>query len=388
MTILHLSADYPDPLAPAKTKAIRNLLGLAQGYDHRVYSLNRVGPHAPYRSESFEDGIGAGHLAIRYPGLPKGLFHRRYLLALAEKLIEEAVGQGLRPALVHAHKLSVEALAGERVAAHFGVPLVISAQGGSDLRIIGLKRDIRADYRRIWHGASVIFPFAPWTGAGLTRLLGQREGPTPVLPVASAAEPVFEPGPEVVEAPRIVSVFHLDVFKRKNAQGLIQGAAMASKRISGLRLQIAGGGSPRAEAAMRKLVETHGEGVVDLLGPLDGAGVRALMQSATAFAMPSLEESFGMVFVEALHAGCPVIFPQGAAIDGYLGTVDWAVPCKARDEGALAEAMVAMVLKGEERRAKLRQAAQSGALEVFSNRTIGQTYREGLAGVLSGALAS
>ena len=42
MLILHLSADFPDPFVPGKTRAVSNLLDLVPEHDHEVYSLNRV----------------------------------------------------------------------------------------------------------------------------------------------------------------------------------------------------------------------------------------------------------------------------------------------------------------------------------------------------------
>jgi hypothetical protein len=35
MRVLHISADFPDPLVPAKTRAIANLLDLAPEHEHR-----------------------------------------------------------------------------------------------------------------------------------------------------------------------------------------------------------------------------------------------------------------------------------------------------------------------------------------------------------------
>lgn len=41
-TILHISADFPDPLVPEKTRAVENLIARADGFRHIVYSINRV----------------------------------------------------------------------------------------------------------------------------------------------------------------------------------------------------------------------------------------------------------------------------------------------------------------------------------------------------------
>ena len=45
--ILHLSGDFPDPIEPFKTKAMRSLVDLtATRFEHHVISINRVSPSA------------------------------------------------------------------------------------------------------------------------------------------------------------------------------------------------------------------------------------------------------------------------------------------------------------------------------------------------------
>ena len=41
-------------------------------------------------------------------------------------------------------------------------------------------------------------------------------------------------------------------------------------------------------------------------------------KSAHIFVMPSLTETFGIVFIEALSQGLPLIYTKGQGIDGYF----------------------------------------------------------------------
>lgn len=65
MRILHVSADLPDPLVPAKTRAISSLLDLVPEHEPRVWSLNRVRFDRPLAALEF----GPGHAALAY-GVP------------------------------------------------------------------------------------------------------------------------------------------------------------------------------------------------------------------------------------------------------------------------------------------------------------------------------
>ncbi len=140
-TILHLSADYPDPLMAQKTRAVANLIALVPEHAHHVYSLNRIGWRAGIRALDFADEAGEGHRAVAYGAPPKGLFLKRYLDRLADWLADDLVRRGLRPDLVHAHKLSSEGLVGAVLARRLGVPLAISVQGNTDLKVIGARRE-------------------------------------------------------------------------------------------------------------------------------------------------------------------------------------------------------------------------------------------------------
>ena len=66
MRILHLSADYPDPVHPAKTLAIRNLLELVPQHIHHVFSLNRTHWHGELSMHRFDDRVATGNTAIQY----------------------------------------------------------------------------------------------------------------------------------------------------------------------------------------------------------------------------------------------------------------------------------------------------------------------------------
>lgn len=77
-------------------------------------------------------------------------------------------------------------------------------------------------------------------------------------------------------------------------------------RDSGAQLRIGGEGGLRA--ALERLAREVGvESQVTFLGPLDRRQVRREMQSAGCFVLTSRHETFGVVLVEALACGTPVV---------------------------------------------------------------------------------
>jgi glycosyltransferase-like protein len=131
------------------------------------------------------------------------------------------------------------------------------------------------------------------------------------------------------------------VEARKNTPRLL--AAFAALRrddplARDLRLVIAGGASLLDhQAALRDWQATLArcglsegpEGAVQRRGPVDDAQVPALLRNARALAMPSLVEGFGLVALEALACGTPVLVSNRPPFTEHLhgcAQVAWCDP--------------------------------------------------------------
>ncbi len=115
--------------------------------------------------------------------------------------------------------------------------------------------------------------------------------------------------------------------------------AIAAARVAGVPLVLAGVIQPGQQSFFDREVAPHIDGDrVRFLGEVGGALKRSLFAGARALLMPiSWEEPFGMVMIEALACGTPVIaFPAGAAselvLDGHTGFL-------VGDESAMAAAI-------------------------------------------------
>ena len=80
------------------------------------------------------------------------------------------------------------------------------------------------------------------------------------------------------------------------------------------------------------------EGAVIRTGPLPQALMPALYRAAAALVFPSVKEGFGLVVLEAMASGVPVVTSRIAPFTEYLGDDDvlW---CDPRDAAAIAAAM-------------------------------------------------
>ena len=251
MTIIHISTDYPDKYQPAKTSAISNLVDVTKDdFNHQVYSLNRK-PISPLTGskrwvvrdwnrgiESFAREASISSWTYEAPS--NGLFLNASLDAVADILAEDIIKQGHQPTLIHGHKLSMEGFIAQRIAQRFGIPFALSIQGNTDRNILNIRRDLWPKYRKIFHKASVVFPFTPWAFDYCENILGKRSGKTIMLPCITQHDEIIPP--KMCED-RIMSAFHLRHWKIKGLDRLSKASGKVEEQNDNFALDIYGGGS-------------------------------------------------------------------------------------------------------------------------------------------------
>ena len=79
------------------------------------------------------------------------------------------------------------------------------------------------------------------------------------------------------------------------------------------------GGNGREQDKILKLIESRTD--VNYIGPVyDLEALRTFYQDSDIFTMPSKAETFGLVYVEALLQGLPILYTKNEGIDGFYET--------------------------------------------------------------------
>lgn len=389
--VVHVSADFPDSIDPAKTRAIEALVNLAApAFDQHVWSINRRPPRAsamagallnwpPVPSPDIECRDFAHGTALVYHAPPKGLLHAAMLHAVGDWLAKRLRNEP-RPDLLIGHKLAVEGIAVRRAASHLGLPYGLSIQGDTDTKIMDARPDLRRELAQVFHGAAVVFPFAPWALQRVEARLGKRSGPVHMLPCATDIDQPLSPRQGTGE---LLSVFHLKSRKRKNLATIARAVRILADRGHAPPVGIVGGGTDSDFAGARQTCE--GLSTIHFAGNLDRVPLRQRMNAASGFVLPSLRESFGMVFVEALFSGLPIIYPAGTAVDGYFDGAPFALRVDARDPAALADAMQHILREETAMKAALADWQTGPEAQRFTRAAIGSQFIAGIEGAVAGA---
>jgi teichuronic acid biosynthesis glycosyltransferase TuaC len=281
--------------------------------------------------------------------------------------------------LVHAH---YAVPAGDAVRrARPGAPLVVSVHGGDVLATAQRSDYARRTVQRTFAHARLVLANSAGTERRCRALGAQATTVVHLgtdLPDATAPERgrAAEDRP-----PTLLSVGHL--IARKRHADVLEALALLAPGHPALRCAIVGDGPERAP--LEALATARGvRDRVDFAGQLPPAQARARAAQADLFVLPSVDEAFGVAYVEAMAAGVPAIGCEGEDGPAEIAAAGpGLVRVPPRDPRALADA-VDRLLRDDAARAQLGREARATVERSFTwERCGGATvaaYERALAG--------
>ncbi|WP_088347431.1 MULTISPECIES: glycosyltransferase [Rhodomicrobium] len=373
-TILHISADFPDPLVPGKTKAVASLIEAASGFRHLVYSLNRVS----WRSGLAARAFGEQHTALAYGAPPYGVRMTHHLTQIGDFILADLARRGVVPDLIHAHKLTVEGLIADRLATETGTPFITSLWGGTDRRVFEAKPGLRAAYRALARRAALLLPAAPWTADYFAAALDLDPSRFELLPITTVADTILPP--VHCAKPRLMSAFAFEHWKLKGFDTLVQAIAQLSREVPEVELHIYGRGGPRALLDMTALIRKFGMAErVKIMDPLEHGTVQSVMNFYGGFVMPSRPETFGMVYVEAVLAGVPILWSRHEGVDGLFDGMNVGYRCTPNSVEDVTRGLRTLITDQARLKQDIARLQSAGAFEPLRREAIGARYRRLLA---------
>ncbi len=176
------------------------------------------------------------------------------------------------------------------------------------------------------------------------------------------AVPALSPAPLPRDKPQVLCLGHL--APEKGFDLALTAFASLVERFPQARLVIAGDGPARTELEQQATDLGIAE-AVNFVGWVSPEKVPALLNSATAVVVPSRQEGFGLVALEAAHMARPVVATRVGGLPEVVVHEQTGLLVEKEDSKALAEA-IAFLLDHPETARRIGEAARCRAREVFS----------------------
>ena len=384
MRVLFLTHSYPRTSGDAAGAFLLHLAGALKAQDVEVTVIAPAGDDLP--ADEVLDGIPVH----RFRYAPRRFQRLAYTGQMAEEVkrslsakfallgfLGSSFASGARirrefnPSLVHAHWWFPGGLVGSWVSSLAGIPLVTTMHG-TDVRLAmgnGLARSL---LRRVLSQSGAVTTVSSWL-AGQVKTMAPDSNPI-VSPMPVATH-LFTPG-GTRHARRLLFVGRL------NAQ---KGIALLLDALAAMRepaeLDVIGDGTDRE--ALREQAARLGIGSrVHWHGALPQPRLLDFYRAATALVVPSREEGFGLVAVEAQLCETPVVaFASGGLSDTIDdGATGYLIP--PGDATTLASTLDLVV--ASEGRHEVGKAGRQSALAQFAPDSVARRYRKLYDSVLNG----
>lgn len=307
-----LSKSFPNPAEPVRGSFVaEQMRATAEAVEWAVVAPVPYVPllvagamGEPYvRGMRRVDGVSVRY--PRYPVLPRRLTH-----GMVPGAIARTAGKAFHVArievgaqFVHAHELFVGGGAARRLCARTGLPFVVTAHG-QDLYSNLRRRSWRGEVEQAVRTAAAVVCVSRRLADDAVRLVGADPAKVVVIPNTYDTARFRYVERSRAGAPRFIAVGRL--VPEKGHDVLLDAFASVASALGGARLTIVGDG------VMRSVLEFRARhlgisGSVRFTGALAGEALVAELAAADVFVLPSRSEGFGVVLVEAMATGLPVV---------------------------------------------------------------------------------
>ena len=177
---------------------------------------------------------------------------------------------------------------------------------------------LKAKMKKVYKSASLVLPRSIWLKNKIENIIPDVKGKTELIfsgvesSVFIDEEKINKKAENFYALPyKILSAGSL--IKRKNFANLIK----AVSETEGATLDIAGSG--KEEKRLKNLTKSlFAQEKIKFLGQLSKEEIYSLMESSPVFILPSENETFGMVYLEAMAKGCIVVCSRDFGLSGVI----------------------------------------------------------------------
>ncbi|HFC09904.1 MAG TPA: glycosyltransferase family 4 protein [Chloroflexi bacterium] len=367
--VLHITHLYPKPYDP--------MLGITM--HHQVKTLQEFGwfskviapvPWSPFPVNRFSQKWEAYSRVPRYDVIegievyyPRYLaFPKAWFFTISARFMYFSilsVAKKIREAfsfdLIHAHMALPDGFAAMLLSELFGIPFVVTYQATDTDITLQRGTGCASMLHTVFKSAAAVISPSPRLTQDFVALFGFK--PTDV-PYGIYLEDIVDapssfPLTKYQDKRVLLSVSRL--LPTKGIDLVLRALPYLVQKYDNLQYVIVGDGGERVklEEMTRDLNLTQ---YVDFIGWVPHERAMEYMARADVFTLPSWQETFGLVYIEAMAHGKPIVAVKGQGVDGIVRHGETGLLVKPRDVNALVKAIDFLFSHPEEARAMGKRA--------------------------------
>ncbi|MGB7741061.1 MAG: glycosyltransferase [Steroidobacteraceae bacterium] len=352
--MLHLCGDFAKQ--QIYTQLVTHLA--RQGVAQEVYAPVRTAEEAAWSAPEL---VGVPCHLRHILSRRDRLFFRAKVRRVARDVPRQVDLAAIR--LVHAHFLYSDGAVALALKRKFGLPFIVAVRNTDINTFMTYRPDLaRVRDQVLAEAEKVVFLSRAYVDL-LARRLGSNLRERVMIKMAIVPNGVREEW--LVETPPATSreagplrlLYVGDFSRNKNIPALLDAADLLAKSRD-TRLTLVGGGGDGSESVARLLrsgrfpFATH----VGRVG--DPRELRRIYRGHDVFVMVSHSETFGVVYIEALSQGLPIVHSRGQGVDGYFEPATVAEAANPRDVADIAGCIEAVAARLPQIRARCVHEAQ------------------------------
>lgn len=379
MNILFLATYFPTPTNPARGNwAMEQALAFKQaGHNIKVVVptpfipkiFNVLGPRAR-RQTNIPSKWEVDGLEIYYPRWPYYPWHglmqklnRLFLCPLIDfsgcfisRFLDKTI-ESFKPDVVYAHHTLVCGQLSWSIKKRHGIPYIVTDHEIGDFTEGALRSSTRGALKRAGREALSLVVVSDAMGREAKLVI--PEIPTKVIYNGSSFPPLARE--ECNQSPKAnLTIFCCcKLYTRKDVPLLLDAFDQIAGEFPNARLRIAGDGPDRLMIEERIRLSINHERI-EMLGSLPPDKIRIEMGIADIFALVGWAEPFGVVFLEAMACGLPVIVSRDAGVAEILTDGETALFTLPRDVESVVDALRRLLSSFE-----LRERLRASALRIY-----------------------
>lgn len=255
----------------------------------------------------------------RFPVLPKEILFSlsgRFMHLALRRPVQRIYGS-FRFDLIHAHVALPGGMAGKLLADEYKIPLVITVHGKDLQHTIYRSGPCRRQVAAALKAASRVILVSNKLKQTAEELLGPGTGNLVVIPNGIDPRDIRHYPPKPAGRDKRVMLSVSNLVETKGIDLNLRALARLSARYPDLHYDVVGSGAGRKD--LRRLASDLGiASRVRFLGRQPHHRVMEYMAACDIFSLPSWQEGFGIVYLEAMAHAKPVIGCRGQGIEDFV----------------------------------------------------------------------